>query len=372
MKHFTYFLFENFDPDREADHPGNPRRILAAPADALLSRAAEFPPLACPAALLREEFGGEAVDRLTDAGALREADGVLAYDTPVFLAEDAPILERFSADAAAPLADRLWTIREKLWDAAGAVRNGFGPERNLYHILCGMIFDGRFFDWLDRRQAVAVSRLHPGGLDYLSVIYEACPALQKFSDGMLCSYNRLTDGETSLESFGDADGDRFDLYRCFRLREQGPLPERFKEAGRLLDRLPKGEERQALLSAARGLLQGRPCREDCRAVLELFGYAEGGQICVPAFAPADGPAVDRLAELVEDCLCEAVECTLREAQLRLPLTAVRHGVPPKEIANELYHILFGGINEAAVRRGLVSAPPRREGGGRYFQCIRLQ
>lgn len=220
MKHFTYFLFENFDPDREADHPGNPRRILAAPADALLSRAAEFPPLACPAALLREEFGGEAVDRLTDAGALREADGVLAYDTPVFLAEDAPILERFSADAAAPLADRLWAIREKLWDAAGAVRNGFGPERNLYHILCGMIFDGRFFDWLDRRQAVAVSRLHPGGLDYLSVIYEACPALQKFSDGMLCSYNRLTDGETSLESFGDADGDRFDLYRCFRLREQ--------------------------------------------------------------------------------------------------------------------------------------------------------
>ena len=147
---------------------------------------------------------------------------------------------------------------------------------------------------------------------------------------------------------------------------------RSKEAGRLLDRLPKGEERQALLSAARDHLQGRPCREDCRAVLELFGYAEGGQICVPAFAPADGPAVDRLAELVEDCLCEAVERTLREAQLRLPLTAVRHGVPPKEIANELYHILFGGINEAAVRRGLVSAPPRREGGGRYFQCIRLQ
>ena len=62
------------------------------------------------------------------------------------------------------------------------------------------------------------------------MIYEACPALQKFSDGMLCSYNRLTDGETSLESFGDADGDRFDLYRCFRLRERGPLPERFEEA----------------------------------------------------------------------------------------------------------------------------------------------
>ena len=182
MRKFTYFLFENFDPDREADHPGNPRRVLSDSADTALSRVADFPSAECPAALLREEFGTEAIERLIAAGALRERDGCIAYDTPVFLAEDVPALQEFFTAAAAPLADRLWDSREALWSAAGAVRNGFDEKTNLYHILCGMIFDGCFFDWLGRRGAVAVSRLHSSGLDYLSVIYENCPGLQKFSD----------------------------------------------------------------------------------------------------------------------------------------------------------------------------------------------
>lgn len=369
MRSFTYYLYENFDADRESDNPANPRRVLARPADAILSRVADFPPCTCPAALLREEFGGGAADRLTAAGALREENGRLAYDTPVFLAEDTPVLRNFFIRAALPLADRLWDCRESLWAAAGAIRTGFDARTNLYHVLCGMIFDGFFFDRLGQRGAVAVSRPHPTGLDYLSVIYENCPGLQKFSDQILCSYNRLTDGETALESFGDADGDRFDLYRCFRLREQGPLPERFREAGAILDRLPKGEERRIILEETRSLLRGKGCQADCLAILELFGYARNGKICVPVFSRTDTPAIERLASLVENCLYGEVEQTLLEAQKSLPLTAARHGVPPKELANELYHILFGGINEAAAERGLVAAPPCKPGEGRYLKCI---
>ena len=369
MRTFTYFLYENFDADQAAGHPGDPRRILTGSADALLYRVADFPPRTCPAALLREEFGPDAVDRLISAGALREADGVLAYDTPVFLAEDVPALRDFFTASAAPLADRLWERREALWDAAGAIQNGFDAKTNLYHILCGMIFDGYFFDWLGQRGAVAVSRPHISGLDYLSVIYEACEGLQRFSDGILCSYNRFTDGETSLQSFGDADGDRFDLYRCFRLREQGPLPERFREAEILLDKLPNGEERRILLQETCKLLQGRVCQADCLAILELFGYVEDGDICVPVFSSKDTPAIEHLASLVEECLYTEVERTLLEAQADLDLIAIRHGVPCKEIANELYHVLFGGINEEIVKRGLVAAPPRIPGEGRYLKCI---
>lgn len=369
MRTFTYFLFENFDPERKADHPGNPRSILTAQADALLSRVADFPPLTCPVFKLREEFGGEAVERMIAVGALRDAGGILAYDTPVFLSEDVFALQNFCDNAAATLADQLWDIREKLWKAAGAIYNGFDPKRNLYHILCGMIFDGFFFDWLSSRGAVAVSRSH-AGLDYLSVIYERCLDLSVFSNQLLCSYNRLTDGETSLESFGDANGCRFDLYRCFRLRENGPLPERFQEAGKLLDKLPKGEEHLVLLEAARFLLCGKVCHKDCRAILELFGYTQNEKLCVPVFSQADAPAIEALAGMVEECLYAQVEHTLLEARENLPLTAVRHGVSPWEIANELYHILFGGINEAAVKRGLVTVPPIRPGEGRFLQCIR--
>ncbi len=369
MRSFSYFLYENFDPGLEKDHPGNPRRILDAGADGLLSRVADFAPGTCPAGRMREAFGGEAVARLTAAGALREEKGVLAFDTPVFLEEDASVLRDFSARTAAALADRLWEIREKLWTAVGAVRNGFDERRNLYHVLCGMVFDGLFFDWLDRGGAVAVSRVHPGGLDYLSVIYEDCRALRAFSDGLLCSYNRLTDGKTALESFGDADGDRFDLYRCFRLRERGALPERFEAAGRLLDALPRGEEKGLLLTEVRSLLAGQGCREDCAAVLDLFGYTEGGRVCVPVFSQEDEAAVAHVAALVEEALYGPVERTLAEAREGLDLTAVRHGVPRGEIANELYHVLFGGINEEVVRRGLAAAPPYRTGEGRFLRCI---
>lgn len=369
MKTFSYFLYENFDADLESENPDNPRRIISTHADAILARVAEFAPLACPVARLRDEFGTEAVRRLVTAGVFREQGGQIAYDTPIFLAEDVPVLKAFSSAAAIPLADRLWNLRNKLWDTVGVINNGFSPQVNLYHILCGMVFDGFFFDYLGKRGVVAASRTHPSGLDYLSVIYEDCPELTQFSNGLLCSYNRLTDGKIALESFGDANGDRFDLYRCFRLRENGRMPERFKQAGKMLDKLPKGKERNLLLDSARSLLQGNECSEECRAILELFGYAKGGDICVPVFDQTDEPIIIDLAELIKENLYDAVVNTLQKIQTNLEITAARHGVPASEIANELYHILFGAINEELVKRGLTAAPPHKPGEGRYLQCI---
>ncbi|MDE6750592.1 MAG: hypothetical protein K2K21_16255 [Lachnospiraceae bacterium] len=369
MKNFSYFLFENFDADLESENPGNPRRIINARADAILSRVADFSPQTCPATRLWDEFGTAAVNQLITAGVFREMDGQIAYDTPIFLAEDVPALKSFSAIAASPLADRLWELRDKLLDIVSEINNGFDPQRNLYHILCGMIFDGFFFDWLEQRDTVAVSRIHPSGLDYLSIIYEDCPELKQFSDGLLCSYNRLTDGEIALESFGDADGNRFDLYRCFRLREEGHLPEHFKQADELLNKLPKGKERQVLLDATRSLLQGNGCQSECLAILELFGYAKNGRICVPVFCQTDEPIIKRLASLIEKNLYDEAVHILREAQANLEITATKHGVPSGEIANELYHILFGSINEELVKRGLTAAPPYKSGEGRFLQCI---
>ena len=369
MRHFEYFLFENFDPDQAAGHPGNPRQILSAQADGIFSRVADFPPGACPAGLLHEEFGTEAVDRLISAGALRNIGERIYFDTPVFLAEDAPALQRFSQKVSMPLADLLWKQREKLWETAETVCNGFPPSVNLYFMLCGMVFDGLLFDCLSRRGALAISRLHVSGLDYLSVIYEDCAALQSLSNGLLCSYNRLTDGRISLQSFGDAGGDRFDFYRCFRLREAGPLPERFADAGQLLDKLPAGDERSLILEQTKNLLAGKTCDECCLALLELFGYAHNGAICVPVFREADRETVLRLGAIVEETLCDRLASTLLPGEGAPAITAARHGVSPLEIANELYHILFGGINEALAECGLVAAPPRQSGEGRYLKCV---
>lgn len=72
------------------------------------------------------------------------------------------------------------------------------------------------------------ARLHPSGLDYLNIIYEKCSELQALSNGLLCSYNRLKNDKCSLQSFGDANGERFDFYRFFRLAERKDIPSKFK------------------------------------------------------------------------------------------------------------------------------------------------
>ena len=372
MRHFEYFLFENFDPDREVNHPGNPRRILNPQADAILSRVSDFPPRTCPYSLLRKEFGAEAVNQLTESGALREGEGILRYDTPIFLEEDTPALQAFSQASAAPLAELLRKKKAALWDCAAQIRNGFDPPANLYHILCGMIFDGLLFDRLSQRGAVSTSRPHSSGLDSLSVIYQDCQRLQAFSNGLLCSYNRLTDGQTSLQSFGDANGDRFDFYRFFRLREQPPLPERYANAASLLAALPRGDEKQAILSQTRALLLTGACDQPCLDLLELFGYAKAGRVCVPVYSDLDLPIIRQLEDLTAEILLDPLTETLLAAPKELNLTAALHSVSPGEIANELYHILFGGINEALVNLGLAAPPPCRPGEGRYWQCIEWQ
>ena len=201
------------------------------------------------------------------------------------------------------------------------------------------------------------------------MIYQDCQSLQDFSNGLLCSYNRLTDGRTSLQSFGDANGDRFDFYRFFRLREQDPLPERYAEAASLLAALPKGAEKQAILSQARALLLHGGCDSGCLRLLELFGYARNGRLCVPVFSEQDAPVIRQLEAIVAEIILDPLAEALLTAPRDLGLTASRHGVSPGETANELYHILFGGINEALANLGLVAPPPYRPGEGRYWQCI---
>ena len=63
--------------------------------------------------------------------------------------------------------------------------------------------------------------------------------------------------------------------------------------------------------------------------------------------------------------------TLIELAGSINITAVKHGVNRKEIANELYHIVFGSINEDLTARGIVTTPKYIPGEGRYFKCIEL-
>lgn len=357
MRRFDYFLFENFDADEQAWHPGNPRRILTSQMDGVLSMVAE----GCSWVELRERWGEERVRQAAECGVLRRAGEEVRFDSPVFLREDAAALTGAFERAAEELASRLEEIWPELKRLAEKLHNGFDPSFNLYHLVCGMTLDGSFFDALERAGAVATARQHPSGLDYIAVIYERCAELDGLSRRLLCSWNRAVGETCALQSFGDADGDRFDAYRWYRLREGGRLPARFAA----LD-VP---DRERLTSEARRLAETGACAQDCLKALEAFGYAADGRMAVPVYRAADEGVIRSVSAAVTDCLLEPIATILRDGVQEI--TPARHGVRGAETANELYHLLFGQLNETLARRGMVAAPPHRPGEGRYWQSVIL-
>lgn len=368
MRHFSYFLFENFDPDEEAQNPLNPRRFLGVKTDAVLSYLADAPVGTCSYAQCAQLFGESTLRSLISGGILRRQGKALLFDTPIFLREDAVPLQRGITNAAQPLTDRLEALLPELRSICGNIENGFSVEMNLYHVLCGMVFDGSFFDYLDRHGAVATSRSHSSGLDYLSVIYEKCPELEAYSDGLLCSYNRLADQRCALQSFGDANGSRLDFYRFFRLLENGELPSRFQGALLLLKDACSADK-HILLDQVVHLITDGSCDPAVMALLEYFEYAKDGKLCVPVYTDADAGFISQIAKAVESHLGPAFISALETVSGQLQITATGHGAAPAEIANELYHLLFGSVNEELVSRGIVTKPPFVCGEGRYLRCV---
>ena len=352
MRAFDFYYFEQFDPETEANNPLNPRRILTPTIDGLLTMAAEGGTYDA----LCGRYGESLVRQVMDCGVLRREGEAVRFDAPVFLREDAPVLSAAFVEDAEHLADRLATIWPDLSGMVNDLRNDFGAPTNLYHLLCGMTLDGAFFDALCDAGVVATSRMHPSGLDYLVIAYERCEALDGLSRRLLCSWNRAVGETCALQSFGDADGDRFDVYRWERLHEAGKAP------GNMPDR-------ERLTRAARQLAEVGSCDPACLQALTAFGYVKDGRMAVPVYRPEDARVIDAIAEAVTVCLLEDVAMILRRG---MPgITPEKHGISPGETANELYHILFGRLNEALVNRGLVAKPPYRPGEGRYLQSILL-
>lgn len=370
MREFEYFLFENFDADEESNNPHNPRNFLGNRTDAILSEIAQFPANTCAYNDSCEKHSTHVVRKLIDGGILRPSGTALAFDCPIFLREDAAVLHTEITAKASALVDLLDNSMTVIRDCCAKIENGFPAELNLYHILCGMVFDGYFFEYLSSKGVVATSRQHPSGLDYLSVIYEKCEELQTLSDGLLCSYNRFINAKCSLQSFGDAQGNRFDFYRFFRLMEQGSLPDKFKDAEALVLDFG-GANKDSLLDEVVALVQTGRCDPVAMDLLELFGYAQDGTICVPVYTPEHKKYIAEIEDIVKKCLGNAISDTLIELACSIDITAVKHGVNRLEIANELYHIVFGSINEDLTARGIVATPKYIPGEGRYFKCIEL-
>ena len=74
-----------------------------------------------------------------------------------------------------------------------------------------------------------------------------------------------------------------------------------------------------------------------------------------------------IEQIVKTCVLEELQIILKEPGGNLICGS--HGVPSKEIGNEIYHILFGLINEELVSRDFVCSPDELMSEGRYLKSI---
>ena len=355
---FDKYYFENFSVDTSFDE-SNPRYVMAMDGvDEVLTKVVK----AEPYTLSKEQFEDQRlVKALLHVDVLQEKRGKLGLAVPVFVEKETTILQELSANVAGSISRLLVDNRDKIDHIICKVQNGYSKERNLYHLLCGSIFDGMIFDFLEENDLVTTSKIHETGLDYLVVLYQQSELLESYSNCLLCSYNRMIQNGSGFVSFGDSDGDRKDFYRYFRLKELGRLSEEKKAY--------VAYEPDKLVQEFLHLLEGKVPEKEYVKVFEYFGYVKNGNPCIPVYDKTVDPIVEELYHCVLELIKEPLTEALSKIENRTDLLSVAHGVPVKDIANEIYHLIFGEVNEWMVKESMVAKPEYHEGEGRYLKSF---
>lgn len=369
---FLHYFYDGTDMSALNDEIIHPRQALALPgADELLTQLAGADVGSISFTQLSADIAQTAM-HLCRTGILRKENDHLFFDCPVIFHQDHPVLLQLTARHARYAVDLLLKHCNELYAIGAQKQDAFPPERHLYHLLCGGVLDGTIFDHLEQHQLVSTGKPLSTGADCLTIVYEDHSVLNGFSDGLLCSFNRLRTEQCTFVSFGDSKGYRRDLYRWFMCRSllkpelaDTPLDAMLATATLESLRAEAGKQWQAYM-------QGTPIPAPWLDVFSHFGYLSGSSPTIPVYTHSEiDTCLSSLDELVIPLLLPILDEALRDIAASNNLTAIKHGVKPADMANEVYHILFGQINEQLVCSGIVTTPPEVPGEGRYLRCIEM-
>lgn len=301
-------------------------------------------------------------EKLMNIDAIRMENGKCVVNFPLFLKANTDCLQRLSCKAATLILDGLKREWGKLCDCVSLIDNGFSVPYNMYHILCGYYFDGACFDYLEQMKAVSVSQLHKGDRDYIIVGYEKCIELQQFNDNLLCSYNNYSTSNYRFSSFGNANGNRYDIFRYLRLKESNQLSSLYDDIP-IYIRNYKEAEFSDLLNSFKENSKGKE-------LLEVFGYMKDGTLCVPVFKKEDQEIInhfsDKVTQLLGVIILNALDMMYEDVlQECSQLIGVEKGI----VTNELWHMVFGTVNFMLVDKGMVAMPYESAEEGSYLKCI---
>ena len=237
-------------------------------------------------------------------------------------------------------------------------------KEELYHILCNGVFDNYAFDYLEKNNLVTFHKLNPGNRDYIIIGYEDNNFVNNYSSKLLCSNNKFKCNKVTFNSFGDTDGNRMDFFRYFRMKQMNIST--FKCIDDYMS-LIKNNKDELKLRLENVILNNV---NDLKTIklLENLGYMNNGKIIVPILS-------NKEQYLIGENIMHSIKDNLNNIFKKienLEITSNLNKIPIRDTLNEVWHIIFGLINEELIKQKVVEEPKFISGQGRYLKCIYIE
>lgn len=317
----------------------------------------------------------DAISLLKNISAIKENNKTFALNFPFFTSQDCKLIKKL-------VTNNLSTAKE-FWSSTihffgkklKCVYPTIDEKINLYHILCGKVFDGSIFDYLEKHNLLKQSYPKKNDRDFIIIGYENSIYCNKFNSDLFCSFNHARYGNESLSSFGNAHGDRFDFFRYFKLREKNSLYGKFLNVHKYLKSYSPSIITSNSLEIIKQINSSSAfAKSDFYNALIAFGYINNtAQITVPVFdnyikkcSGFSEFVFKKIGDFIANSLAQ-----IKNIILTSKISCVKHGVDIDELCNELWHIYFGLLNKFLIEKKIVAKPQQFYNQGQYLKCIYL-
>lgn len=337
---------------------------------------------------ISEKEFNNAIDSLKQINALKETNNTYKLEFPIFLESDMKTLDKSFKQVGKAIGDKIISLKNDIVKNITSYTH-ITHKRQLYHIICDNIFDGIAMDYFSKRNIFCTSKSQPNNRNYIIVGYENSEELEKYSDKLLCSSNNYKTDKYIFNSFGDCDGNRKDVYRFFRQIDKSlentssynslnisytklndsMNKQLMNKCGDLISKISKGNNKYSDYIEDKSILN----------FLKEFNYISIDidkdfiNIEVPVFDKQYNRVIENIGKIILTNIEPIVTEFFKNIEANLnEITSISHKVDIKEISNELWHQVFGAINEYLVETNFVESPIYKEDEGRYLQSIYIK
>lgn len=309
----------------------------------------------------------------------------------IFLEKDLSIIDKLTKPIAIKLSEKIIDKKQELMRLVSKIKclDKFGYNRLFYHVIGCDILDGTALKEFADFGIFKISKPQVGERDYILIGFEKNEKVSKFSEKLLCSCNSFNTSHVNFLSFGDENGNRQDIYRFFRqvnsyLNKVTENKELNLSYIRIIERHNKHLAQQCaevikkIIGDEKSIAFYSNEEKETVKFLEKLQYVKLDElgiirIIVPVFDDADDKIIGEVSNFLLNILKTEVDHEFSKLKRKIRnLSSVLHGIDEKEIANELWHQVFGNINEYLVKEGFFSMPEYKIGEGRYFQALYIR